>query len=305
MKTMKKTVILMLVITLLPFVSIPAQGQVTPLNMLAEAESIVYGQPLDLPLVERIEKLENSLFNETKEGSLQERINRILNFVLSAEDKPSLLFLVSALEWSLSNSVYRGSIIPRIDELEVKVFGEFQEGSLVERMERLAELVFPADGYGAAQVVVPEGKSIQIRLVDEIDTRRAELGKIIKYEVVNDIKIDDKLVIPAGAVGMLEVVEIKEAGQFGRDGDVKLKASSLTSIDGTPVKVEFITETDDDTLSREKAVGAGLLGTMIISHPIGLIASFFIKGENIVIPAGSEFNVAVAENTTVYGLKLK
>jgi len=50
------------------------------------------------------------------------------------------------------------------------------------------------------------------------------------------------------------------------------------------------------------AVGAGILGLIILSSPIGLIAGALIPGKNVKIEEGTEMFLQVKDDTTVIAL---
>lgn len=304
MSHIKRFFLITLVLIMISFVSYqPVQGQIIPLNLLKEVETILYGQPLNLPIVQRIENIEYTLYNQKGKGSLQERADRVISFVLGDEEKPSLLFLINTLEWTLSNGISQGSILSRLDELESIVFGKVQEGNMAERITHLAELTLPDGKLPTRKVEVPKYTVIKLKLLSEVNSGNLHVGEKIGFEVTTDVKVDNSLVIPAGTRGELVAVEVENAGQFGKSGEVKLKLSSINTIDGTPIPVELY-QPEDDNLNQKLAIGASLLGTVILSNPVGLVVGYFVKGREKVIPAGTEFTIKTTQPESVYGLRL-
>lgn len=300
----RSTGLILLMITIVSFVCYqPVYGADNPLNELDRAETIIYGQPQQISLMERVEGLEKVLFSKKGEGSLQERIKRITQFVLGDRETPSLLFLINSLEWFLNNSISGGSILFRVEELEIIIYGKFQECSLVERIIKLTELVFPEGKPPVTVVEVLPSTMIELKLLDEINSARLNKGQRIGVEVAANVEVDDCLVVLAGTKGVIKVVEVKGAGQFGKSGEVKLELTSLAAIDGTLLPVELY-QPEDDELRQKLAIGASLLGTVLFSNPIGLVVGYFVKGDEQIIPVGTEFTVKTTQIKSIYGLEL-
>lgn len=306
MNKVKKTILLGLIITLITFsVYQPTYAEIIPIKLLDRVEEVLYGQISDLSIMERIENLEKTLYNKTMEGSLVERAHQVINFVLPQGSKPSLIFLVNTLEWSLSNNVSHGVIIPRIEKIEKLVYGKVGTGPLSQRLERLAKLSLPGGRVPVKTVTIPKNTLIKIKLLNTISSTESQLGQIINYKIVEDLIIEDSLVIPAGTTGTMKVESVQEAGSFGRDGKVKLEFSNLYSIDGSPITVELGEEAGEKNKSLQLAVGVSLLGTLILSNPVGIIAGFFVKGKEEDLPAGTEIYIQTVKNELVNGIELR
>jgi len=302
LKNAKNLIISFLVISLLCFACYtPLQAQVIPLNRLLQVERILYGSNQELPILKKISKIENTLYNNEQKGSLIERSNNIINYVLPSVDKPSLLFLMNTLEWTLSGDIGREPVMVRIASIEKMVFGEIRNGSLKQRIDRLLKLSLPSDKMPIERINFTADKLIRIKLLNKLSSRESEVGQKINFEVVNDVKQNTKLVIPAGTKGTLSIKKIEEAGKMGKDGDIKISFKDLMQLDGSYLSVELNEEAQEENKSQKLAIGASLLGTALFGLP-GVVVGYFVEGEEEKIPAGSEFYIQSNGSQESFGL---
>ena len=301
--TRKITIIFLLTVLMACLNYYPVNGQIIPLALIEKAEQFLYGQSSELPIKDRIEQLEFTLYNNYGTESLQERAEQIIHYVLGSDVHPSLIFLFNTLEWTLTNRSSQGNLLYRLAELEKIVFGMVQKGALVARIKQLEELSLPAGQVKQQEANLTEDIEITITLLEEIDSARIKAGELIKYQVEESIKIDNILVIPAGTTGHLKISKVRPAGRFGRDGQVAFARAEVTAIDGSLVPVQLINN-DDNSYSQEIAIGLSVLGTVIVSHPVGLLAGLLYNGQEAVIPANSSFRLVTTRGVKVRGLAL-
>jgi hypothetical protein len=184
------------------------------------------------------------------------------------------------------------------------VSGEVNEGSLKDRIKEIHKLTISGREMPVKVVESRRDQLIRIELEEEIDSKTANQGEKVSYQVVEDVKIDNSLIIPAGTQGELEVTEIKEAGKMGQDGDIKIGFPSLATIDGTPLEVAIEKEAKEENESQKLAIGASVLGTALLGLP-GVVVGYFVEGEDETIPAGSELYIQVTEEKKLRALALE
>lgn len=299
---LKKFLLLFILVTLLVTVTIPVYGQLIPLKEIENVEMVLYGQPGTGSVLDRIKRIELDLFGSAGKGPLPERSNQILKYALPTADSPSLHLLLNGLEWSLLNTVSRGAAIDRVAKLEEMIYGASKSGPLLNRINELLEMTVPGAKLPITEIEVPEGLVIEAKLLDEIDSSIISEGQFFRFEISEEVDIDGCLVIPAGTRGLINVDKVEEAGGFGKDAELSLSLSDFKAIDGTTLPVEFYSG-EDDSHSREIAVGAGFLGALLVSNPVGLVAGYFYKGKDVTIEEGTPLSIETTNGLTVYGLK--
>ncbi len=293
-----------LMITVIIVCSIPLQADVIPLEGLKKVEEQLYGNLSDAAILQKVDTLELAIFGHKTKGSIADRAHELIDYVFSKNQQKSLILLVPYMEKSLYNKINDGGLVKRIEKIELSIFGETQKGAIVTRVEKLANLLVPLDNTFIKEVLVPQGKEIHIKTEDEINTAKLKVGQLVGFSVVNDIRVDGYLVIPAGTTGSLEVTEFKKAGNFGKDASIKIKLNDIKTLDGSSLSLNLKLD-DQENHSKEIALGVSFLGTVIISNPIGLVAGYFLKGKDVVIPAGTVMRAQVFDSKELSGINIQ
>ena len=300
-----KLTTIFLLLTVIIAYSIPLQADIIPLEGLKEVEKQLYGNISQNAILDKINTLDFDIFGHKTKGSLADRAQEIIDYVfLTDNNSSSLVLLLPYMEWTLYNQVKEGNIIERIEDIEMSIFGEIQKGALVTRIDRLSALLVPVDNTIFEEISVAEGMEIHIKTEEEINTAHLKAGKLIKFVIPSDVKIDGYLIIPAGTTGTLKVTKFKKAGNFGKDADLKIGINDIKTLDGSNLALN-LKSSEDKSNSQEIAVGVSLLSTIIISNPVGLVAGYFLKGKDIVIPEGTVIRSQVSSAQEVYGVKVQ
>lgn len=299
-----KSIIGFLIIIFFTAYCIPINADIIPLRGLEEAEVILYGKVSDRAILQRINDLEMALFGQHTKGSIVARAEQIIEYVYSNDSGISLTLLVNIMEWTLYNEVRTGNLLARIEGLEMSVLGDIGKDALITRVEKLSSLLLPLEHMTTSNVIVPQGKEIHIKILEEINTAEIEEGQEITFGIDNNIKEDGHLIIPAGTRGTLIVSNIKRAGNFGRDASLSIRINDINAFDGSLIPLNLKLD-DGDNNSKDIAIGVSLLSTIIVSNPVGLVAGYFFKGKDIVIPVGTVIQTQVMEDLEIYSIRIE
>ncbi|NLY54900.1 MAG: hypothetical protein GX058_00110 [Firmicutes bacterium] len=273
-----------------------------PLTALAEAELALYGESSPtLSIMERIANLEMDLVGEVSDGPIINRIARITEILDTAGGNVSINLKLSTLEWFTTRAVSARPVGERVANLETLYFGGPQEGSLLSRIERLIKLTFPEGKFDVALVKVPDGQTIRIKLLTELSSATSKVGDPVEYMIVEDLRLNNRLIIPAGTQGTGKVQTVTRAGNLGRDGRVTVDFGYVRAIDGTRIPLIIDKEALEQNKSLELAAGVSLAGVLLVP-PIGLVGGFFVKGKDVTIPIGTELYLQVDGPIPVGGL---
>jgi hypothetical protein len=300
----KQAIVFLIILSLFNFTVLSATAQVVPVNKLSAVEIMIYGNKSDESILKRIERLEATLYKQKKEGSLIERTNNIYNYVLGNKERPSLVFNLNGLEWSLTTNITQDTALNKLNKLEKMVFGENKEGSLKERINYLTEITFSKEKVPFEKISLPKNKLIKIKTFDKVSSVSSKSGDKVRFEVVENVYVDSKLVIPAGSTGILEVSNVEKSGNLGKEGKINLKFSKVMALDGSEVKIDLNEEAQMMNRSQQLALGASILGAAVLG-PVGLVAGYFVKGNEEKLPKGSEIYVQTVTNKSVYGFKFE
>lgn len=298
-----RTIISVLVVFVIVVYSIPLQADIIPLEGLKNTEIVLYGDVSEAAILHRIDTLELAIFGHKTKGSISERAQELIDYVLSTENDLPLKIIVPYMERTLYNRIKDGSLVKRIENIETSIYGEVQKNSLITRVEKLAGLLVPSgDGEIYKEVLVSQGTDLHIKIEEEINTAKLRVGKVVKFTLTDNLVIDGYLIVPEGTTGTLNITDFDRAGNFGKDASIKININDIKAIDGNNLSLSLLSN-DNENYSKEIALGVSLLGTVIISNPVGLVAGYFFKGKDIVIPAGSVLKVQVYESTKVHSIK--
>ena len=302
----KKYTALILVFSLITIFSIQpyvsAANNVIPIKKINEVEKIIYGDTTSISIINKIDKLDRTLFGEKKDGSLVTRAENIADYVLAQGSSPSLTFILNSLEWTLSENISTGNIVERLTNLESNVFGKSRTGALVDRIESLANMSYPDGKIPGKPVIFKENTEVSLRLIEKLDSSVVQKGEIIEFEVAKDVEVDNKLVIPAGTPGKMRVTKVEEAGQFGKPAKIDFEFLEFRAIDGTVINLKKPEKEFIEERSRQYAIGAGILGAIVFSSPLGAAVSYFVPGNPESYEAGAELTVLTVEKNEIFAL---
>jgi hypothetical protein len=76
--------------------------------------------------------------------------------------------------------------------------------------------------------LVPAGTTLYLQLVDELSSKRNLRGDTFRIRLSDPIKVDGRIVVPAGTSGRGEVIDVARAGMGGKPGELVLAARYLT-----------------------------------------------------------------------------
>ncbi len=78
------------------------------------------------------------------------------------------------------------------------------------------------------KVTIPSGTQLSIRLNDEVNSEKAQVGDIFHGSISAPVSIDEQTVIPTTADVEGRVVQVKSAGRFAGDSILTLELTKLT-----------------------------------------------------------------------------
>ena len=78
------------------------------------------------------------------------------------------------------------------------------------------------------KITVPSGTQLSIRLNDEVDSEKAQVGDVFHGSISAPVSIDDQTVIPTTADVEGRVVDVKSAGRFAGQSVLTLELTKLT-----------------------------------------------------------------------------
>lgn len=158
-------------------------------------------------------------------------------------------------------------------------------------------LAFASVSKGQETITIPEGTQIMGRLAIQLDSGQARIGDQVTMDVLEDLKIQNAVAVPHGAIIMGHVTEAKGARKMGRGGKLEIAFETVTAADGTKIPVS------GERFEKGKGGYGG--GSLVAAGAAGLFfppagALLLLKhGHTSVIPVGTLLPVHVSKETIV------
>lgn len=128
----------------------------------------------------------------------------------------------------------------------------------------------------AQKPVLKAGSLISIENKKEIRAKNVNVGDLVAFDVSEDIKVGDSIVISKGAKAYAKVLVAKKSGIAGTKG--KLKIEWLYCVANNNTKVPLEGEID---FSRKNHTSGAVVAGTIVAAPL-----IFLTGQHAAIPAG-------------------
>lgn len=135
---------------------------------------------------------------------------------------------------------------------------------------------------------LPAGAQIEVELVDTLSSRANKLGDKFTIRLPQALSSKGVDVVPAGATGQGEVIDVARAGMGGKQGKLIISARYL-DLNGRRVRIRGMTFMASGKSRVDLATGVLLV-------PYAGVAAVFIQGGEIEIPAGARATVRLAED---------
>lgn len=278
-------------------------SQATLLENLSQIEMAIYGTIQEKPLVERVEYLEKELVGRTLPGTITSRAKQLKEFIISGTpEDPSVIFKINASQWVLEEKITSEPLIIKIENLENLLFGKTSSDVLAMRAESIFGVCFKEGRPQVEEVVIPAGTLVPIRFLSTLSSKNNKAGEIFNFQISENVFLDNKLIIPANYEGVGEITKAKKATILSRPGKLEIEFKSVSALDGASLSLILGEKAEEENKRLYLAVGAGILGFIILSNPIGLVFGALIPGKNVKIEEGSEMFLQVKEDTTVIAL---
>lgn len=135
-----------------------------------------------------------------------------------------------------------------------------------------------------------DGTPIKLRLSQTISSANAKVGQEIPFEVVEEVKVEDVVVLAKGATAIATVTEANAKKSMGRAGKLNLSINYARLIDQEKVALRAVQENKGG--GHVGAMTGAIVATSIVFFPAAPLF-LFMKGKDITIPQGTEITAFV------------
>ena len=183
---------------------------------------------------------------------------------------------------------------PFADEDDVKKV-ETQDNKKLTFKERLAKMKaeeqksqsnITIDNVLPGHIYIPKKTVLKVELVESANSKTHKENQEVEIRLLENLIINGVLIIPKGTIGTGYVYKSRKAGGFGRKGTLQIAGKEFKTINNISVPL------------RKGLSGKGKTdgGAVAVAAAVSLVGGLFMKGSNINYPAGTNFQVEVAEN---------
>jgi hypothetical protein len=143
------------------------------------------------------------------------------------------------------------------------------------------------------KTTLEDGTPVKLRISQTVSSADAHLNDRVEFEVLEDIRIGDALIIPKGGIAWGTVTEAQPKRRMGRGGKLEIVMDSVRLVDGEKAALRATKEVQGG--GHVGAMTAGIVVTGLILWPA---APFFLfmHGKDITIAKGTEVPTFVSGN---------
>jgi hypothetical protein len=140
------------------------------------------------------------------------------------------------------------------------------------------------------QFVLHDGTPLRLRLNRNVSSADARVGESVDFEVLEDLKVNDQLVVARGTNALATVTEAVPKKRMARGGKLGVNIDSVRLVDDEKVALRAVKEGSGG--GHTGAMTGGMVATAIVFFPA---APFFLfmHGKDVTIPKGTEITAYV------------
>ncbi len=141
----------------------------------------------------------------------------------------------------------------------------------------------------AAQVTIPDGTRVRVRLEQTLTSETAEEGQPVDFVVTEEVRVGDAIVIANGARATGAITQAESRRRMGRAGKLDFSVERVMTVEGNWLRLRY---TPVKGTGKSKSLQTGLItaGVAAVFWPA---APFVLlnKGKDVVVNKGRTFDV--------------
>lgn len=138
--------------------------------------------------------------------------------------------------------------------------------------------------------ILHDGTPIRLRLTRTLSSADAKAGDNVDFEVLDEIKVGDAVVIARGGVALGTVTEAHPKRRMGRGGKLNVNIDHVRLVNNEKVALRAVKETKGG--GHAGAMTGAIVATSIVFFPAAPLF-LFMHGKDITIPKGTEITAYV------------
>jgi len=135
-----------------------------------------------------------------------------------------------------------------------------------------------------------DGTPIKLRLTRNLSSGDATTGDRVDFEVLEDVKVKDVIVVPRGGLALATITEAQHKRRMARGGKLDVNIDDVRLIDGEKAPLRAVKEAKGG--GHTGAMTGAMIGTAIVFFPAAPLF-LFMHGKDITIPKGTEITAYI------------
>jgi len=135
-----------------------------------------------------------------------------------------------------------------------------------------------------------DGTPIKLRLTRNLSSADATTGDRVDFEVLEDIKVKDVIVVPRGGLALATVTDAQHKRRMARGGKLDVNIDDVRLVDGEKAPLRAVKEAKGG--GHTGAMTGAMIGTAIVFFPAAPLF-LFMHGKDITIPKGTEITAYI------------
>jgi hypothetical protein len=150
-------------------------------------------------------------------------------------------------------------------------------------------------------IVVHDGTPVRLRLNRNLSSADAKVGDNADFEVLEDVKVGDTLIIARGGIAIATVTQAQSKRRMARGGKLDVNIDYVRLVNDEKIALRAVKETKGG--GHTGAMTGAIVATSLVFFPA---APFFLfmHGKDITIPKGTEITGYVQGDITLDPTKL-
>ncbi|HEY5093952.1 MAG TPA: hypothetical protein VII69_02420 [Candidatus Eremiobacteraceae bacterium] len=144
--------------------------------------------------------------------------------------------------------------------------------------------------------LLQSGTLIRISLDQTLSSAHNKVGDKFGFTVVDDVKVGDRVVIPAGTKGTGAVAAVRPAHGGGGDGMLRVTLDPVPVPSGVPVSIGITQDSVIADSNQKNGAGGVITDVADITVPGFVLFDMLRKGSDVTLRAGAPFHIAVTED---------
>ncbi len=126
---------------------------------------------------------------------------------------------------------------------------------------------------------------VRMRINRTISSADAQVNETVDFEVLDEVKVHDVIVIPRGATALGTVTEAQPKRRMGRTGKLNINIDNVRLASGEKVALRAVKDVQGG--GHQGAITGAIVATSIVFFPAAPLF-LLIHGKDITIPKGTE-----------------